>query len=49
MVKTKGPDLFFGIPSPQDVRLPLLFCNHHLTRHEPALAAKGFEIYRKED
>jgi hypothetical protein len=27
----------------------LVFCKHHLNQHEPALAAAGASIYRKED
>lgn len=27
----------------------LVFCRHHLTQHEPALAAQGAFIYRKEE
>lgn len=27
----------------------LLFCNHHLNKHEPKLAELGAGIYRKED
>jgi hypothetical protein len=26
----------------------LVFCRHHLNQHEPALAAQGATIYRKE-
>lgn len=29
--------------------LPLLFCNHHLNQHEPALASAGIAIYRKDE
>jgi hypothetical protein len=28
--------------------LPLLFCNHHVEKHMPAIAGNGYPIYRKE-
>lgn len=35
------------------IRVPadniLVMCRHHLNKHEPALAAQGATIYRKED